>query len=126
MNDRESNLMFYETLGTIFWLLVDFCWIMEFKALLAIFTIPAIISLSLVFKYTEKSVTIFAANVAMLSWLFMSILWAIGDLWSVPGAVILAKWTISFSLILLVIFLIAGDFRREAVDRFRRFRVPRD
>ena len=125
MSERESNLTFYETLGTIFWLLVDFCWIMEFRVLLEIFAISAIFFLSLVFKYTERSVPIFAANIAMLGWLFMSILWAIGDLWSVPGAITWTKWIISFSLISLVIFLIAGDFRREVADRFRRFRVPR-
>ena len=42
MSERESNLTFYETLGTIFWLLVDFCWIMEFRVLLEIFAISAI------------------------------------------------------------------------------------
>lgn len=125
MNEKESNLAFYETLGTIFWLLVDFCWLMEFKVLLLITAVPTIIFISFVlFRYSGRF-SDFAANCAMLGWALMSVLWALDDLWQIPTALTLAKYFVSFSLIFLVLFLVVGDFRREVIARFRRFRVPR-
>jgi len=123
VNEQENNLVFYETLVTIFWLLVDFFYIWELKIPLLFVAIPTIIFISLVlYKYSEN-LPMFLANCVMLGWGLMSVFWALDDLWHVPGALTFARCFVSFSVIILVLFLIMGDFRREAVKRLRRIRV---
>ena len=91
MNEKESNLVFYETLGTIFWLLTDFFYIWELKVPLLLVAIPTICFLSLVlFKYSENFSALLA-NLAMLGWALMSVFWALEDLWQMPYMLTLAK-----------------------------------
>lgn len=80
-----------EILCVFFWFLLDGFWLMEWKLLTYAFSVIAIATALLMFRFIKRERVIILIACADTSWLLLNILWAIGDLSKVHEALVAAK-----------------------------------
>jgi hypothetical protein len=103
MSANDSNSKTYtvlEILCVFFWFLLDGFWLMEWKLLTYIFSGIAIATALLMFRFIKHERVLVLIACADTSWLFLNILWAIGDLSKIQPALTAAK----------ALFLVGGLF----------------
>ena len=83
-----------------FWFLLDGFWLLEWKFLTYLFSVIAIATAFLMFRFIKKERVIVLVACADTSWLLLNVLWAVGDLSQVQQALIAAK----------ILFLVGGLF----------------
>lgn len=103
MSATESDSKTYtvlEILCVFFWFLLDGFWLMEWKVLTYLFSVIAIGTALLMFRFIRHEKVIVLIACADTSWLILNVLWAIGDLSKVHPALVAAK----------ALFLVGGFF----------------
>jgi hypothetical protein len=99
----ESQARIYtilEILCVFFWFLLDGFWLMEWKLLTYAFSVIALATAFLMFRFIKKERVIILIACADTSWLLLNVLWAVGDLSKVHNALVVAK----------ALFLVGGLF----------------
>ncbi len=94
MNTTELDAKTYtvlEILCVFFWFLLDGFWLMEWKLMTYGFSVLAVATACLMFRYIKRERVIVLIACADTSWLVLNILWAIGDLSKVHSALLAAK-----------------------------------
>jgi hypothetical protein len=99
-DSRARVYTILEILCVLFWFLLDGFWLLEWKILTYAFSVIAIATAFLMFRYIKKERVIVLVACADTSWLVLNILWAIGDLSKIHAALLLAK----------AFFLVGGIF----------------
>jgi hypothetical protein len=89
-----------EILCVFVWFLLDGFWLLEWKYLTYAFSVIAVATALLMFRFIKKERVIVLVACADTSWLILNILWAIGDLSKIQQALFAAK----------ILFLIGGIF----------------
>jgi hypothetical protein len=89
-----------EILCVFFWFLLDGFWLLEWKYLTYAFSVIAVATAFLMFRFIKKERVIVLVACADTSWLILNILWAIGDLSKIQQALFAAK----------ILFLVGGIF----------------
>lgn len=115
-----------EFAGSVFWLLMDFCWFKEWQLASFILIPPTILAHLLIIALGEKEFAYIAVYAALNSWVMANALWVIGDLNGVRPFVIAADIFFKLAMVLtcLVVFLSFKNRRLKMVLRlFRRFRI---
>lgn len=90
-NSESQTYTVLEILCVFFWFLLDGFWLMEWKFLTYIFSVIAIATAFLMFRFIKRERVIVLIACADTSWLMLNILWAIGDLSKVHPALLIAK-----------------------------------
>jgi len=94
MNTTELDAKTYtklEILCVFFWFLLDGFWLLEWKLMTYAFSVFALVTAGLMFKFIKRERTIVLVACADTSWLLLNVLWAIGDLNKIPVALYSAK-----------------------------------
>jgi hypothetical protein len=78
--DRASWLVRFEVLCGVLWLLSDGSWLMEWRTMNAICGCGAIAATTAIFFLEERCLVSMLTCSAGMSWLLLSVLWAMGDL----------------------------------------------
>jgi len=102
-DSKSSESQIYtvlEILCVFFWFLLDGFWLMEWKLLTYGFSVIAMATALLMFQYIKRERVLVLIACADTSWLLLNILWAIGDLSKIHGALLAAK----------TLFLVGGLF----------------
>lgn len=127
---RDKKLELWETLGTIFWFLLDGAWMLGWPVITGVLLGPALFFNFLVFFYVERVGGSVLAVLAVNSWLLMNIFWIMADLYGKSTAMIYAKfmfWTgLAFLLTSLAIHRDYKQYMFLALYRFRRFRINKN
>lgn len=127
---RERTLELFETLGTVFWFLMDGFWMLGWPITAGVLIGPAIITNLAAIFYIERSDGSVWATLAVNSWLWMNIHWMAADLYSLNITIIYAKVFFWAGVVLLLIGLIKyRDYKQYVFVvfyRFRRFRFKRN
>lgn len=106
MNENESESKASKTYTTLelacvfLWFLLDGFWLMEWKTLTYVFSAFSIATALLMFRFIRRERVIVLIACADTSWLFLNVLWAIGDLSKVHPALVAAK----------ALFFVGGGF----------------
>jgi hypothetical protein len=80
-----------EILCVLFWFLLDGFWLMEWKFLTYGFSVIAMATALLMFRYIKRERVLVLIACADTSWLLLNILWAVGDLSKIHHALVAAK-----------------------------------
>jgi len=127
----DPRMLFWETLGSVLWLLMDGCWMLEWGVPAAVLIAPCLAANLMVFRYTPRTSAILAVTASMNCWLAMNIAWMIDDLWTVPPLLIAARAFLAVACALLLFAFSNSRWRPEAraavMAGFRRLRfgLPR-
>ena len=98
-----------EILCVFFWFLLDGFWLMEWKFLTYGFSVIAIATAFLMFRFIKKERVIILIACADTSWLTLNILWAIDDLSKVHPALVAAKGLFLVGGLFCVLAFCASD-----------------
>ena len=123
---REGRLAFYETIGSVFWFLMDGAWLLEWQLAAFLMVVPAAVFNLLIFRYTPRSYNDMAITGAMNAWLAMNALWIVADLRGTDSLVPLAKFFLLVGIALLISVGVRSSSKEtlfNAIRRFRRFRL---
>lgn len=113
----------YETIGTISWLTMDFCWMSGYMTLAYIVSIISILSTIIsIFKFNGKNKSEKRLLIVSFMWVFMNTLWMTGESLSKPWIVTSAKFVFVLSMIMTIITIITARKEKETID-FKRFKV---
>jgi len=82
----QKTYTILEILCVLFWFLLDGFWLMEWKFLTYIFSVIAMVTAFVMFRFIKKERVLVLVACADTSWLILNILWAIGDLSKIPQA----------------------------------------
>lgn len=116
----------FEFMGSIFWLLMDFCWFKEWRLITFILIPPTILANLLVIALGEKGTTYIVTYAALNFWVMANVLWVLGDLNEIKLFLIAADISFKFAIVFtgLVLFFSFKNKSLSLVLRlFRRFRV---
>lgn len=89
-----------EILCVFFWFLLDGFWLLEWKFLTYAFSVIALATAALMFRFIKRERVIVLVACADTSWLLLNVLWAMGDLSQIQQAILAAK----------ILFLVGGLF----------------
>jgi hypothetical protein len=90
-NRSQKIYTILEILCVLFWFLLDGFWLLEWKFLTCFFSVIAILTAFVMFRFIKKERVLVLVACADTSWLILNILWAIGDFTRIPQATISAK-----------------------------------
>lgn len=123
---QGKRLAFYETIGSIFWFLMDGAWLFKCKLLALAMIIPASVFNILTFRYTPRNYNDMAITGAMNTWLAMNAVWIIADLEEIDSLIMPAKILFLVGAVLLASVSVYNPSKQiifDAIQRFRRFRL---
>ncbi|MBI5732572.1 hypothetical protein HY967_01260 [Candidatus Jorgensenbacteria bacterium] len=127
MDSNEKKLVFFETIGSVLWFVMDSAWMFGSVTFAELLILPSVIFNFAIFFYTERSFSPFAVTAAMNAWLMMNILWMVGDMERAPILVFAAKITFGIGMLFLLVAFVKSRSSREVLvsvlRRFRRLRV---
>lgn len=122
----SKKASFHEVNASLLWFLMDGLWMMGFKILPAIVSIPAVICGCLVLVYADKTPRLLAVTIAGSSWMFMDISWLIDEHFGIPGLKIFSHSMFWLTFICLAYSMTASKEYRESVyealSRFNRIK----
>lgn len=127
--DKNSQLTIgekFEFAGSIFWLLMDYCWFKEWQTTAYIFILPTISAHFLAMAFGEKGLAYFTIYAALNSWVMANSLWVIGDLNGVGYFVTAADACFKLAIVLTGLILVISLKEKSltlVLRLFRRFRV---
>lgn len=126
-----ARMLFWETVGSVLWLLMDGCWMLDWGVLAAVLIAPCLAANLMVFRYTPRAWAILAVTASMNCWLAMNVTWMIDDLWTVPALLVTARVFLVVACALLVFAFFHSRWHPEARNavlagfRRLRFAMPR-
>lgn len=124
MNDRSKTYVMLEILCVFFWFLLDGFWLLEWKILTYGFSVIAIITAILMFFYIKRERVVVLIACADTTWLLLNILWAVGDLSHIEGAINTARILFFMGgLLCFIAFLSADVSKRMYVLVLSRLRI---
>lgn len=125
---RARRLVVLETVGSLFWFLMDGCWMLGLGDLARALAIPTVATQLIAFRYTDRSVVELAITGSVNCWVAMNVFWMFGDLDDRPALFAAARIAFGAGLSLLLLAAVcarsAGELLKRALGRFRRLRVP--
>jgi hypothetical protein len=128
MAPPDGRLVVLETAGSLFWFLMDGCWMLGLGGLARALAVPTVAAQIFAFRYTHGSVVELAITGSVNCWVAMNVLWMFGDLDDRPDLFVAARFAFAAGVGLLVLAAVrarsAGAVLRRALSRFRRLRVP--
>jgi hypothetical protein len=123
----DQRMLFWETLGSVLWLLMDACWMLGWAFPAAALIAPCLAANLMVFRYTPRTWAIMAVTASMNCWLAMNVVWMVGDLWAVPVLLSAARVFLAVACALLLFAFSHSRWRPEAREAvlagFRRLRI---
>ena len=114
----------FESLGSVGWLLMDFCWMAEFKNVCWYVTaIPLFFLTASVIFYNKESKSERIVLLSSLSWFLMNMLWMMHDLtenkdWLLLGA----KICFGIAIIFVILAFYFARKENKKID-FRRMKI---
>lgn len=121
------NFKFYqkaETVATVSWLLMDFCWMSNYIIASIIFSTASICFSYLSVKtYFDRKKSEFFLLVASFFWVFMNSLWMCGEISKEFWIIVIAK--ISFFIVLLFLYIAFYYVKKENNEQaeFKRLKI---
>jgi hypothetical protein len=126
--DRARRLVVLETIGSLFWFLMDGCWMLGAGFLARALALPTLAAQLVAFRYTHRSLVELAITGSVNCWVLMNVFWMFGDLDDRPGLFTAARVAFAAGLGLLVVAGVrtrsAAELGKRALGRFRRMRLP--
>lgn len=111
-----------ETSGTLAWLAMDFCWMLDYSAAAVMCGLISLVSwiwsLDLVKDPAER-----AASGAIVQWVLMNLIWMTADQYDMPD---LRRWAVLTALLSLAMILYSlhlAGWNFSVARFFRRFRA---
>lgn len=118
---RISSLC--ETIGTMFWLLMDFCWMSDYKVIASISAALACCFLLCAFIFYKSSKwNDFLSYVASFFWCLMNSYWMLSDFLKDESLLVTSKCIFVFTVILSLIILYLNKRENKEVN-FTRFKI---
>ena len=117
---NQKKQTYFEITNTVSWLLMDACWMFEYSYLSYLFIIPTVLS-ALVLCLKVPNLSVRLANIGLLFWVVMNVLWMISDYQSNDQLLIIAKSLLPVGLIIILIALYRSQNKKEVLNSFRRF-----
>lgn len=119
---RKLTLEQLETLGTTFWMLMDFIWMSGWTAPAMGLGAVAILIHVAVLRFIPRTLADWSVNGAVLCWLLMNFSWLLSE--SQGNYVIRIGQSIGLTgFVLLGISIWKGGLAGPAVQRFRRLKI---
>ena len=126
--DRARRVVVLETVGSLFWFLMDGCWMMGLGGPARVLALPTVAAQLIAFRHTPRSVVELAVTGSVNCWVLMNVFWMFGDLDDRSGMFTAARVAFAAGLGLLILAALhagsAADLRKRALMRFRRLRSP--
>jgi hypothetical protein len=119
---RKVTLEQLETLGTTFWMLMDFVWMSGWTAAALGLGSVAIVIHVAVLRFIPRTVADWAVNGAVLCWLLMNFSWLLSESQG-PYVVRIGQSIGMAGFALLGISIWKGGLAGPAVQRFRRLKL---
>lgn len=120
-------MLFWETLGSVLWLLMDGGWMLGWDVAAFALILPCVAANLMVFRHTPRFPAILAVTAAMNCWLGMNVFWMVADLREIPSLLIVARVFLAVACGLLLFAFSSSRWRPEArkavLARFRRLRI---
>lgn len=120
-------MLFWETLGSVLWLLMDGGWMLGWEVAAFALILPCVAANLMVFRHTPRVVPVLAVTAAMNCWLGMNVIWMVADLRGMPSLLVVARVFLAAGCGLLLFAFSASRWRPDAraalLARFRRLRV---
>lgn len=116
----------FEFVGSIFWLLMDFCWFKEWRLIAFALIPPTVLAHLLVIILGEKRFAYITVYSALNSWVMANALWIIGDLNKAELFIVAADifFKLAIAITGLVVLISFKDKSPKLILRlFRRFRL---
>lgn len=124
----SGRLVVLETVGSLFWFLMDGCWMLGLSGLARALAVPTVATQLVAFRYTHGSLVELAITGSVNCWVAMNVFWMFGDLDDRPGLFVAARVAFGAGMGLLVLAAVrarsSGALLKRALGRFRRLRVP--
>ena len=112
-----------ETISTVCWLLMDFCWMSKYVRLASFFSIFAItFSCLSIILYKGNSTSELIILVTSLMWIMMNSFWMSGDELNQDWLISIAKIIFVVSLILVLIAVIVSKKENKSIN-FNRLKI---
>ena len=126
--DAARRLVILETIGSVFWFVMDGCWMLGLGGPARALALPTLAIQLLAFRYTPRSVAELAITGSVSCWVLMNVFWMFGDLDGRPGLLAAARFAFAAGLGLLSLAALrarsTAELRKQALVRFRRLRLP--
>jgi hypothetical protein len=124
----SARLVVLETVGSLFWFLMDGCWMLGLGGLARALAVPTVATQLVAFRYTHRSLVELAITGSVNCWVAMNVFWMFGDLDDRPDLFAAARFAFAAGVGLLVLAAVrarsAGALLKQALGRFRRLRMP--
>jgi hypothetical protein len=123
-NSESQTYTFLEILCVFFWFLLDGFWLLEWKYLTYGFSVIALATAALMFRFIKRERVIVLIACADTSWLLLNVLWALGDMSKLQQAIVAAKILfIVGGLLCFVAFWVSESHKRLHVLVLSRMRI---
>lgn len=120
---KKDLYLILETIGTISWILMDFCWMSKFQFFSYVFsTIAIIASVGAIIFYNNNKKSERLILGASWLWIMMNTSWMIGEDYERPWLLILAKIYFIISIIIIIFAVIISKKENEKID-FKRLKL---
>lgn len=120
-------MMVAETVGSVCWLAMDAAWMLNWRAAATLLAASCLLAHLLLFRFAPRSVVALAVTASMFCWVGMNATWMLGDMWTVPPLLAVARIFCAAATALLVFAFSQSRWRPEArallFAGFRRLRV---
>jgi hypothetical protein len=126
--DSARRLAVLESIGSLFWFLMDGCWMLGLGGLARALALPTVATQLVALRHTPRSVVELAITGSINCWVLMNVFWMFGDLDDRPGLLTAARFAFAAGLGLLSLAALharsTAELRKRALVRFRRLRLP--
>ena len=126
--DRARHLAVLETIGSLFWFLMDGCWMLGLDGPARVLALPTVATQLIAFRHTPGSVVEMAITGSVNCWVLMNVFWMFGDLDGRPWLLTAARLAFVAGPGLLSLAALharsTAELRKRALARFRRLRLP--
>ncbi|TSC56467.1 MAG: hypothetical protein G01um101418_326 [Parcubacteria group bacterium Gr01-1014_18] len=116
-SEREQKLNFWDLIASIFWLLMESFWMMQWNTM-AQWMIPfAIITGLYTFRYIQRTIAAFFSSLTMFLWVTRAAFWVVSDINKIMPLEIVAKVLFGIGTITLVVLILTNS-----LEHFSRFK----
>ena len=114
VENKSKELILWEALCVVFWLLLDGFWLLEWKFLTYSAAFGAVFSATVMFVYLEKKLITYLVACAESLWILMGIFWATAGFYKLAWANSIAICCFVLSIVLLLTAYAKSDAKDVA------------
>lgn len=121
------RLLVLETLGSVFWLLMDAGWMLGWPVVATLFIVPSLSTQLLVLLHTPRQWVPMGVAASVLLWLAMNVSWMLGEVWNLPALLPVARASFALAVAAFGVAFWKSRWHPEArlllLASFRRLRT---